>query len=76
MDETPDIFYVVNFWATTLGYHTTSISDQVYIVNSALSISYIEFEIYPQGYVDLENYSLWTTANPGKLQTPVEKSIL
>jgi hypothetical protein len=76
MEDYNYIYYVGNFEATTLVYLTTRIPDQIYYVSSVLSISYIEFEIYPRGYVRKGNYSLWLTADPGKLINPLDFKIL
>jgi hypothetical protein len=76
MAETPEKSFFGDFEATTLGYLITPIFDQIYYIGSVHSIEYIEFEIYPQDYVELETYSAWLTEDPGKLITPLEFDIL
>ena len=68
--ETIDKNYYFN--GTTLGYLITPIKDQLYYVGSFHTIPYVEFQIYPAGYIDASNYTLNLTDDPSKLQTPLD----
>ena len=40
-------------------------------------ISYTEFEIFPQGFIeDFSNYTTWLAQDPGKIDTPLQQSYL
>ena len=64
------------FSATTLSYIVTPIADRVYYVGSTQLIPFTKFQIYPTGYYDVSNYTLYMTDRPQDLKTPLDMGML